>query len=65
MKTNSIIQYLGKEINTVELEKRIKKLWTEQGKLIKNIKNLDLYIKTEENKCYYVVNDEVKGCFEL
>lgn len=65
MKTQYIVQYLGSEITTSDLEKEVKKLWTEQGKLIKDIKNLSLYVKVEENKCYFVINEEVTGSFLL
>lgn len=65
MKVQSIIQYLGVEITAAALEKEVKKLWLEQGKLIKDIKNLSLYIKVEENKCYFVINEKVTGSFEL
>lgn len=65
MKTKSIIQYMGSEITTSDLEKEVKKLWLEQGNLIKDIKNLALYLKVEENKCYFVINEKVTGSFEL
>lgn len=65
MKTQSVIQYLGKEITTGDLEREVKKLWQEQGKYIKDIKNLSLYVKPEENRCYYVINEETSGSFNL
>ncbi|MBQ9588961.1 MAG: hypothetical protein IJR29_02110 [Butyrivibrio sp.] len=31
----------------------------------KDIKNLDIYVKPEEGKAYYVVNNDVTGNFDL
>jgi hypothetical protein len=31
----------------------------------KDIKNLDIYVKPEEGKAYYVVNNDVTGSFDL
>ena len=32
---------------------------------ILDIKNLDIYVKPEEGKAYYVVNNDVTGSFDL
>ena len=31
----------------------------------KDIKNLDIYVKPEEGKAYYVVNNDATGSFDL
>ena len=31
----------------------------------KDIKNLDIYVKPEEGKAHYVVNNDVTGSFDL
>ncbi len=31
----------------------------------KDIKNLDIYVKPEEGKAYYVVNNDITGSFDL
>ena len=31
----------------------------------KDIKNLDIYVKPEEGKAYFVVNNDVTGSFDL
>jgi hypothetical protein len=65
MKTKSVIQYLGKEINTIELEKKAKKQWVAKGGLVKDISNLSLYIKPEDSKCYFIINENFKGDIAL
>lgn len=61
MKVNQYLQYHGKEIQMTELEKRVKDAWKEQGNLVKDLQTIDLYVKVEENTCYYVVNGSVSG----
>ncbi len=61
MKVNTYVQYGGNEILTAELEKRVKELWKAEGRIIKDIESLDLYLKVEENTCYYVINGTYSG----
>ena len=65
MKSNKIIQFNGKEVALNELEGKVKKIWRDGGKLQKDIKSMEIYVKIEENKCYYVINEDVLGKFEL
>ena len=40
----------------------MKKAWTEMtGKKEEDIQDIKVYVKTEENKAYYVVNGEAEG----
>ncbi len=65
MKVNSFIQYLGKEIPASELEKRVKEIWKANGGLVKDLLTIELYLKVEENACYYVINNDASGSFTL
>lgn len=65
MKAKRIIQFSGKEFILGELEQKVKEIWREKGNLQKDIKTLEIYVKIEENKCYYVINETVSGKFEL
>lgn len=65
MKAKSILQIGGNEIALSLLEQRIKQLWTASGNLIKDIKDLRLYVKPEENRVYYVINDVFSGNMDL
>jgi len=65
MKSKKIVQFLGKEVVFEELEHRVKEIWREDGNLQKDLKSLEIYVKIEENSCYYVINENVSGKFEL
>lgn len=56
------IQYAGKEFTTKDVVANVKKAWTEMtGKKEEEIQDIKVYVKTEENKAYYVVNGEAEG----
>lgn len=60
------VQYLGKEIDKDELVKQVKEIWTAQLKQkAGDMKSLALYVKPEENKVYYVINEDVTGSIDL
>ncbi len=60
------VQYWGKEFSTSELVDRVKKVWTgDMKKKVSDLKDLKVYIKPEENKVYYVFNEDVNGCIDL
>ena len=55
-------QYLGKEFASKDLVSDVKKAWIEMtGKKEEDIQDIKVYVKTEENKAYYVVNGEAEG----
>lgn len=54
------LQFGDKALSQDELVAMAKKAY---GK--KDIKSLDIYVKPEEFKAYYVVNGEVNGSFDL
>lgn len=63
---NVYVQFLGKEILAKDVVANIKKVFTEEtGKKEEDIKDMKVYMKPEENKAYYVINEDVKGCVEL
>lgn len=56
------IQYLGKELSTKNVLENIKNLWTgEMGRKEKDLKDVKVYIKPEENKAYFVINGNETG----
>lgn len=60
------LQYLGKEINKDDLMKQVKEIWTKELKhKVGDMKTVALYLKPEENKAYYVINEEVTGSIAL
>ena len=57
-KTSFYLQYMGKEISTEEITKKVHEVWTkEYGKSVEEIKTL----KPEEAAAYYVINEETTG----
>ena len=57
-----VLQYGGKEVVTSNILETVKKIWVEkfQGKL-EEIKTIDIYMKPEENRAYFVVNGLSNG----
>lgn len=62
IEAKTVIQYSGKEITASDILETVKKIWVEkfQGKL-EEIKTIEIYIKPEENKAYFVVNGLSNG----
>ncbi|MDO4864440.1 MAG: DUF6465 family protein, partial [Ruminococcus sp.] len=56
---NVFVEYLGAQITSAELIARAKK---ESG--VKSPKTVNVYVKPEENKVYYVVDNKA-GSFDL
>ena len=55
-----VIQAMGSEVNTAEL---IAKATKASG--AKTVKKVDVYVRPEVNKVYYVVNGDILGDFDL
>ncbi|WXR61562.1 DUF6465 family protein [Peptostreptococcaceae bacterium AGR-M142] len=65
-KVNAFLQFDSNETNLIEVEKEIKRIWREdKGYLIKDIKKLNMYLKPEEGRCYYVINNKHEGIVNL
>ena len=65
MKTITVIQTNGKDIVDTDIIARIKDIWVSQGNKVKDIKTLTSYIKPDEMKVYYVINETITGSFEV
>ena len=66
VKETVYLQYLGKEINKDDLVKQVKDIWTKELKnKVGDMKSVTLYLKPEENKAYYVINEEVTGSIDM
>ena len=66
VKEEVVLQFAGKEVNTTDIMKNVKDIWT---KVLKNkvsdMKSVTIYLKPEESAAYYVVNGDVTGKIEL
>lgn len=65
MKINTIIQHSNGEISLDVVEKEIKKIWKESGNLSKDLKTVTIYVKPEESKVYYVLNDTITDSIDI
>jgi len=60
------IEYAGSSYSKDELMNKALKVWTSVLKRGRNeLHNMELYIKPQEKKVYYVFNGKRKGCFEI
>lgn len=65
MKEKMILQIGENESEISSLKTEVKEAWKAEGNLVKDIASLVFYIKPDENKCYYVINDDFNGSIEL
>ncbi len=64
------IQYLhdgnARDLTAEELPLRVKEIWTKElGNLVRDLKDVKIYVNVDESTAYYVVNDSVEGKFAL
>ncbi len=64
------IQYqhdgIGHDLTADELPLRVKEIWTkEMGNLVRDLKDIKIYVNADESMAYYVINDDVEGKFAL
>ena len=66
VKENITIQFAGKEYTTEQLVKIAKDVWEyDLKKEPADFKEVQLYVKPEEAKAYYVINGTETGSFEI
>ena len=66
VKENISIQFAGKEYTTEQLVKIAKDVWEfDLAKDPADFKEVQLYVKPEEAKAYYVINGTETGSFEI
>lgn len=60
------IQFADKDYSMEALEKIAKDVWVyDYEKKATDLKTVELYVKPEESKVYYVFNGDVSGAFEI
>lgn len=64
--TNVVLQYADKDLSYDELIQNAKNVYQyDMSGDPANIKKLDLFVKPDENKVYFVINDDVQGSYDL
>ena len=60
------VQFSGKEYKVEDFVNIAKDVWKyDLGKKPADFKSVELYVKPEENKVYYIINGEVTGNFNI
>ena len=59
------VQYQDAEIEPKKVLEQVKTDWVNAGHRVSSIKKVDLYIKPEEGKAYWVINGKEKGSVDL
>ena len=65
IKQQTILQFDGNDYDLVAVEANVKKDWKDAGNKLSDIESLDIYVKPQEGKAYYVVNKTVEGKIDL
>lgn len=65
MKTILIVEYFGKQVEDKTLVAKAKEIWVAEGNKVKDIAELNIYVKPEESAAYYVINETFSGKIEL
>ena len=64
-KDEVFVQFAGEEYAVEDVMDKAKAAYIAEGHRASAIKSVRLYIKPEERKAYYVINDKAAGCIEL
>ena len=65
MKQQMFLQFNEQEVELSTVEANVKKEWKDAGKKLTEIETLDIYVKPQEGKAYYVVNKSYEGKVDL
>ena len=64
-KTELIVEFQGNAASIANLEDKVKAQFVAEGHRAGCIKTLNIYIKPEDYKAYYVINDKFTGSVDL
>lgn len=59
------VEHAGNQVMIEDIKPRVIEAWQKAGNRVRDIKNIDLYIKPEENKVYFVVNGDFSDGVDL
>lgn len=60
-KTEVFVQYGGNEYSEKSIMQKVEAAWEAEGKKISAIKKVKLYVKPEDKRAYYVINEGLKN----
>jgi len=59
------LQAGGQSVDVASLTEKAKEAYVEAGNKVSSIKNVELYLKHEDGKAYYVINGDFTGDMNL
>ncbi len=65
MKENVYIEFFGEQILQADLIAEAKKIWKDSGNKAADLKKLEVYVKPEDDRVYYVFNGKESGSFPI
>ncbi len=65
MKTSVYVEFYGEQIFQDDVVNEVKKIWKDAGNKPEALKKIDIYIKPEDDRVYYVLNDDFTGSFPI
>ena len=65
MKTAFYVESYGRQVEEKALIAKIKEIWVAEGNKIKDIKDLNIYAKPEDDAFYYTINGDFSGHIKL
>lgn len=60
-RTEVFVQYAGQEFSEKSIMEKVVAAWEAEGKKATAIKKVKLYVKPEDSKAYYVINEGLKN----
>ncbi|MCR5214514.1 MAG: DUF6465 family protein [Eubacterium sp.] len=65
MKANVYVEFFGEQVSQDEIIAEAKKIWADKGNKAADLKKLEVYIKPEDDRVYYVFNGDETGSFPI
>ena len=65
VKEQTILQFADKSSDVASIQAKVRQIWKDAGNKVSELKTIDIYLKPEEEKAYYVINGSVTGTVEL
>jgi len=65
MKIDYFVELNGVQTDCKNLSDIVKEIWKSEGNLVKDLNSIEIYFKPEEKMCYYVINGDNQGKFEI
>ncbi len=59
------LQFGENEVKTDDILEKVKAIYVSEGHRVSSIKSLQIYMKPEEYKAYYVINKKITGSVDL